>query len=259
VALLPIIALLLKEIANFSRAGILLGFMEFFVSFMLMRHYFTSRSINENKIGKLNIVMVVIVVFSLMAVSASVIRFLRHPTDQMVGSTKELSTFKGGFFLSPGIYLYASSHIGVLNKHLEEEAQAKLIGNKTISPIYRFLSSFEVVRKPEYHQKGYYIPQWTNTGTYLRDLHADFSYWGVFVAPFLVGLLTTFYWFKFYETGKLKDYVILVYLYLIIGMSFLFMVTSHPAWMIVLPMILILISTLEFSVNRTKDVKLGNS
>ena len=246
-ALLPILALLLKEIANFSRAGILLGFVEYFVSFMLMRHYLSAQLRSTIKAKKLGIIFTIIVVFTLMALSASAIRYLRHPIDEMKGSTKELSTFKGSFFLSPGIYLYASSHVAVLDKHLQEEAQAKLVGNKTISPIYRFLSGFDLVEKPEYHQKGYYIPQWTNTGTYLRDIHADFSYWGVFLIPFIIGLVTTYYWFKFYETGLLSNYIILVYMYLIICMSFLFMATSHPAWMIIFPIVLISVLFMERS------------
>ena len=249
IALLPIFALLLKEIANFSRAGILLGFIEYFVSFMLMRHLLSSQINQKHKVSRTSIVFTIIIVFGLMVLSASVVRYLRHPIDEMKGSTSELSTFKGGFFLSPGIYLYASSHVGVLEKHLDEEAQARLIGNKTISPIYRFLGGFKLVPKPEYHQKGYFIPQWTNTGTYLRDIHGDFSYWGVFLIPFLLGLLSTTYWFKFYETGLLKYYFALTYLYLIIGMSFLFMVTSHPAWLIVFFTIMFSLPILE---------KLGN-
>jgi len=251
-ALLPIIAVLLKEIANFGRVGMLLSFFEFFTSYLLFRHYLSWQGGPIIKTSRIKIALSFTLLFVLLIAGASTVKFLRNPIDPMKGSSAALRTYRGGFVISPSIYLYASSHVGVLNKHLEEEAQAKLVGSKTISPIYRFLSRFEFVEKPKYHQKGYFTPQWTNTGTYLRDIHGDFSYWGVFSIPFLLGLLCTYFWFKFYEGGNLTDYIILTYLYLLIAMSFLVWVSSFPQWMIALLLLLIIMPLLEKTVKFIK-------
>lgn len=244
-ALLPIIAVLIKEIANFSRVGILLSFFGFFTSFLLFRHYLSWQGGTIVKTPRIKIVLSFTLLFLLLAAGASTVKFLRNPVDQMKGSSAALRTYRGGFVISPSIYLYASSHVGVLNKHLEEEAQYKLVGSKTFSPIYRFLVRFDVVQKQKYFTKGYFTPQWTNTGTFLRDIHADFSYWGVFTIPFLLGLLCTYFWFKFYEGGNLADYIILTYLYLLIAMSFLLWVSSFPQWMVVLMLLLVIMPLLE--------------
>lgn len=253
-AFLSLVVVLIKEIANFSRSGMLFSFMEFLISFMLLRHYFSLQRTLPIKKKTAKLVLSFSIIIILIVGGASLVKYLRNPVDEMKGSSLYLEKFRGGFIISPSIYLYASSHVGVLNKHLEEEAQAKLIGSKTISPIYRFLGNFDLVKKPEYHSKGYFIPEWTNTGTYLRDIHGDFSYWGVFTIPFLLGLCTTFYWFRFYERGKLVDYIILTYLYLLIAMSFVVWATSFASWMVVLIVLLFLNPLLEKYVTNKRKI-----
>ncbi|MCB9247183.1 MAG: O-antigen polysaccharide polymerase Wzy [Ignavibacteriales bacterium] len=71
---------------------------------------------------------------------------------------------------------------------------------------------------------------WTNTGTYIRELHADFGTTGVLLVPYLLGLIITWLWFKFHENKSLFTLVFLVYLYIIIGFTFLMMVTRLNQW-----------------------------
>jgi hypothetical protein len=102
-----------------------------------------------------------------------------------------------------------------------------------------------VIKKPEVFQRGYYIPMWSNNGTFIRELHADFGIVGVFLVPFLLGLLTTWLWFKFYEEKSLIAFAFLVHFYLIVGFSFLLMVTRFYYWTIGLSIILISIPVIE--------------
>lgn len=71
---------------------------------------------------------------------------------------------------------------------------------------------------------------WVNTGTYLREIHADFGIAGIFLIPYLLGLTITFLWFKFYKSPNLIILMFLVYLFIIIGFSFLVMVTRLNQW-----------------------------
>src|SRR5690606_14905287 len=82
-------------------------------------------------------------------------------------------------------------------------------GQNTFLPFYRFLSKFDFVEKPSDFQKGYHIPMWTNTGSYLRELHSDFGVAGIFLGSYLLGLLTTFFWFRFFKNQSMIAFVFL--------------------------------------------------
>jgi hypothetical protein len=83
------------------------------------------------------------------------------------------------------------------------------------------------------------------TGTYLREIHADFGYTGLFLVPFLMGLITTFYWFRFYEKKKLIDFVILVYMYITVALSFLVIISRTSIWFISFAALLAFVPLLE--------------
>jgi len=86
---------------------------------------------------------------------------------------------------------------------------------------------------------------WSNNGTFLRELHADFGIAGVLLVPFLLGLMNTWLWFKFYEEKRLVVFALLVFLYVIIGFSFLLMVTRFIYWTVGLILTLLSIPVLE--------------
>jgi len=163
-----------------------------------------------------------------------------------MGASKELRGAKENLIISPSVYLYASSNIGVLTKYLESQGENTRFGEHSLHSVYLLLAKFKLVEKPLPFQKGYYIPLWTNNGTYLRELHADFGVVGVFLGPFLLGLLLTWLWFKFYEGKSLIVFALLVHFFLIVGFSFLLMVTRFYYWTIGLSIILISIPIIEY-------------
>jgi len=107
-ALLPIIAVIVKEMANFGRVGILLGFFEFIVSYLLFRHYLSSQGEPIVKTSRIQIVISFAFLFVLLVAAVSTVKFLRNPLDPIKGSSATLSSYRGGFVISPSIYLYAS-------------------------------------------------------------------------------------------------------------------------------------------------------
>ena len=78
-------------------------------------------------------------------------------------------------------------------------------GENTFAPIYGILARIKVVEPPDWFQRGYNVPMWSNTATYLREIHADFGYIGLALFPYLLGLVTTFFWFKLYQ--NLSHYI----------------------------------------------------
>jgi oligosaccharide repeat unit polymerase len=245
VALLPLIAVLLKEVANISRAGMLFGFFLFFISFLLTRHLllktqYRSRLMNKTSLAIAGFVVVILVLFS-----AVTVKTFRNPVDKFQASSRELNKLEGSAVVSPSIYLYSCSHIGVLNEYLEDEKELTHFGENTFLPIYNFIAKFNFVEHPSFFQRGYFIPVWTNTGTYLREIHADFGNLGVLIIPYLLGLITSFFWFRLYESGKLINLLILTYLYLIIAFSFVVMVTRLSSWFISFVILLIVLPAVQ--------------
>ncbi len=246
VATLPLIAVILKDMASVGRGGIFVGFLEFVISFFLFRHYIIARSKSiKQKLNKRNLVIAMIILLTLFVASSTMIKIVRGNTESFKASTKTLNKLKGGEVITPSIYLYFSSNIGVLSKYFFSGGENPYFGENTFLPVYDFLSKFHVIEHPNTYPKGYFIPMWTNSATYLRDLHADFGFWGLILVPYLLGILTTFYWFRFYEKHKFIDFVILVYLYLIISFSVFYMVTRSAIWFLSLIILVFITPILE--------------
>lgn len=224
IALLPILGVVLKDMAKVARNGILLGLFEFFFSYIFFS-YFLSRN-KFRRIKKKNIVIGVVVILALMISSVAIIKLFRQSNEKYIKTNSELVQFKDNLFISPQIYFYAASQVGVLNKFLEKDNEHLPFGSKSFSSIYNIASTVKLIDKIDIRPKGYLIPEWSNTATYLRDLYSDFGIIGPFVVPFLLGIFSTLFWFKFMFTGKIKYLLLLTHLSMIIAMSFFVFVMS---------------------------------
>jgi oligosaccharide repeat unit polymerase len=249
---IPFIALVLKELTYFGRAELLLALMEFAFSFYLFRHLLSDDSRNKFKFSRSNAILASSLLILFLVASASLIRVSRGNYENYVGTSHGLRQLKENFIISPSIYLYLSSDIGVFSKYLEEGGEDVPFGQNSFFIAYTFLSKIGVVEEPPAFQTGYHIPMWTNTGTYLRELHADFGIAGIFFVPYLIGLLITWLWFKFYEEKNTIVFAFLVYLFLIISFSFLVMVTRLNQWYLSLFLIIFYLPILERIATRNK-------
>jgi oligosaccharide repeat unit polymerase len=243
--LLPFIILLIKAVADVARAGMLLGFIEYFLAFFICKQFFDLVYRNKRKRNRKKVAISIIFLIAFIITGAAIVKILKAPMENFLASSSSLRKWESGIFISPTMYLYSSSHIGVLNSYLIDQDENNHFGEVTFFPFYRFISKFGVIEEPGYYQKGYFIPMWTNTGTYLRDLHGDFGYAGVLIFPFLIGLLSTIYWYRYYSTGNLRDLIIVVYMNIIVAFSFLSMGTRYGNWLIGLVVLLILLPYIE--------------
>lgn len=241
----PFIDIVLKELTYFGRGEILLSLLEFLFSFFLFRHLLNDDFSLRFKFQKRNAIIASSILVIFLVTSSSLVRVSRGNYENYMGVSNKLSQLKGNFILSPSVYLYLSSDVGVLSKYLASGGENTRFGENTFLIFYDFLSKLKIIKRPSDFQKGYFIPMWTNTGTYIREIHADFGATGVFVVPFIIGLLITWLWFKFYEEKNMIVFAFLVYLYLIIGFSFLVMVTRLTQWYISLFLIVLYIPIME--------------
>jgi oligosaccharide repeat unit polymerase len=219
-----LIAVILREMSNFARIGILISFVIFICSLFLYKSY-SGISFSKNKT---KMVLVLIFAIVLIVVSASIVRLFRGSYESYKGTKQELSEFKGNLIISPSIYLYMSSHIGVFSKYLDLEMEHTRFGENTLEPVYNFLAKFHLVEKVPFHQKGYYIPMWTNSSTYLRELHADFGYLGFFIGPYLLSLITSIFLIRFFRNGNIYDFIVLTSLFAVVALTFFSLIIRSP-------------------------------
>ncbi len=259
-AFLPFVAIILKELTYFGRAELLLAMLEFFFTFILFRHLLNNDSAKRYKFSKGNAIFATTLLVLLLITAASFIRIGRGARERYMGATNELMQLEDNMIISPSVYLYLSSDAGVFSQYVKADREDVNFGENTFFIFHSFLSKIGIIKEPVFFEKGYYIPMWSNTATYLRELHADFGVTGIFLVPYILGLLLTWLWFKFYEEKSLIVFVFLVYLYLIIGFSFLAMVTKLNQWYISMIIIVLFVPIIEkIAILRNKSKTKRNS
>lgn len=244
--ILAFIGVVLDDIANMGRAQMLFAFLEFVIVAWVYRIAWMRKRV---QIKKINSALILLFSFVFFALFATVIKSVRGGVESYKSATFAIKKLNKNMPISPSIYLYFSGQIVVFSKYLEKEEEVCIWGENTFLPIYNFIAKTGWIERPRFYQKGYYIPMWTNTGTFLREIHADFGYGGIFIVPFILGFASAFFWFGYFVSKKLIYFIFLVYLLLIIGFSFLMMITRLGIWWISLFFVLILVSLLNrFSV-----------
>jgi len=253
---LPFISIVIKELTYFGRGEILFALMEFLFSFFLFRYLLNTDTSRKYAFSKKSAIIVSTILVVFLGASVSLVRVSRGSYENFVGGSSQLKQLKGNFLISPSIYLYMSCDIGVFSKYLEHDKENTKFGHNSFLVFYDFLSRVEGEKRPRFYQKGFYIPMWANTGTFMRELHEDFGIAGIFLIPYLIGLFITWLWFKFYERHNLIVFAILVYFYIIIGFSFLMMVTRLNQWYFSLGLIILSIPILEKMATRKNSLNL---
>ena len=229
VSALPLFALVIKEIAVAGRAGILFGFVEFIFTFLFVL-FFITKNYPEKRIKKIPLITSIAFTIIFFLISVTIVKNLRVGNEEFRGQTRVLKQLERDSFISPSIYLYASGHIGVLNKFLEKENEHYRIGENSFQFVYNILSKFNITERPDTYQKPYFIPTWINTGTFIRELIADFGLPITFLIVFLLGFQSTLSWNYFFDRKNLYYLVQLVFLMIIIFFSFLMMITRLANW-----------------------------
>jgi oligosaccharide repeat unit polymerase len=255
---LPFVGIIIKELATLGRAGILLAAMQFLFSFFLFRNFLKKDTLQRYKFSIKNAVISSLALIFILVLTSSLVKFSRGVGEKYPGASPVLSQFSGNMLINPSLYLYLSSDVGVLNQYLLSEGEDTKFGENTFLLFHQFLAKLGVQERPSDFQKGYYVPMWTNTGTYIRELHADFGISGLLIVSFLLGVVITWLWFNFYEKGNISAYTILVHLYLIIGFSFLVMVTRLYYWVFSLIISLVVIAIIE-KINQHKTPRAINT
>lgn len=230
VTIVAILGIVLKEMARFTRSGILVGFWLFLSSFIYYRYFILSKSEKMKKQSNRKIIFGALLMVTLLVSAAGFVKVSRRAVDDFSGTSSSLTQFAGGAFISPSIYLYISSHVAVLSRAVTMGEENTYWGQNTIKPIYNLLAKFGLFEKTNDMMPAYYIPYWTNSGSYLRDLYNDYGAFGVIWGPFLLGFLSAYFWLQFYYKNDVYGLLGLVYLTVVISMSFFAFSIKGAVW-----------------------------
>jgi len=255
ISFLPLVAIILKDTAAAGRVGILIGFLEFGLTYVFTSYYLNNFRNKEKKKHNFNIYFSIVLVVVIFLTSIFFIKGLRGGSEDLTGAGRGISSLRNNLFITPTLYLYFSGHVGVLSKYLEKDIEKARFGENTFRFVYNVFDKFGFTDNAEMYQRGYYIPVWINTGTFLRELHADFGISGTLLFLFILGIIISSVWVSFYKSGNITYLVLLVYLGLIIALSFLMMITRLTTWPISLLTILLVLSIIEKFFDKTKISK----
>ena len=89
-------------------------------------------------------------------------------------------------------------------------------------------------------------------------MHADFGTLGILLGPFLLGLFLTWLWYRFFRTKSLITFSFLVFLNIIVGLSFFVMATRVLYWFVTLVLVIIIIPFLEKIATLIPTKRLNN-
>lgn len=233
ITLLPLLIVILEDVAQVGRAKILNAGILFFSGYFLARVP-APQALKTSMAMKGRRLLNLVIVFALLLSAAEFIRSFRRTYEALYGASQQLSKLEGAAFITPSIYMYMSSHPGVFSAYWKAGGEHPFPGSNTFAPVFRILAKFGVGEDVPDYQKFYTIPIATNTATYLRELHADFGYAGILIAPFLLGLLSTYLWLRIKTHNRFVTVAVLAHVYVVVAFTYLYQATRAGYWVMTL-------------------------
>jgi oligosaccharide repeat unit polymerase len=231
VAVIPLLVILVISIVNMNRVNILIAGL-LFISGMFLNKTKTDRK-GQPK-GRLKSFAAITFVAMLLLSGAELIRSNRQMVENFAGATTALTKLnsKGSGFITPSVLMYATVHHGVFNQYLKHNSENPIWGNYTFAPFWRTLAKLGFDTKVNYYQPMYFTPIIANTGSYLREFHADFGIAGSILGPFAMGFFTSIFWFRSRNGGgKLLHVVLASHMMVMVGLSVIALATQLGSWL----------------------------
>ncbi|MBI5020379.1 MAG: oligosaccharide repeat unit polymerase [Ignavibacteriales bacterium] len=233
VAVLPLIIVLITEVTNMGRANLVIAGLLFSCGY-----FFTKKEKLHTKfkdgIFTFKRWITLFIIFFIIIAGAEMIRSARGAIETFRGSSSTLLKMRKSSFITPSIYLYFTANFGVLNQYLKGDGEFSIPGGHTFAPLYRFLNKLGLDTQVETYQVRYNTPTGANTGTYLRELHADFGLIGILLGPYLIGFVTSIFWYRYMQNNNYVDLAFLSYFFVVIGMSIFVMATRSGVLLVYL-------------------------
>lgn len=252
-SIFPIMVVVIVAIAGMGRAKILIALILFLTGYFLPKTTELVKNLTQRKTNRVRMAVGFIVLLGIIIGSAEIVRSNRGMIESFSGSTKALNKLRGGSIITPSIYVYFSIHPFVLNEYMKGNGEPGLIGGNTFAPVWRVLDKMGAETYVSNYQMHYTTPVSSNTGTYLREIHADFGMPGVFIVPYILGIICSVYWKRWHTNMKIVDLAVLSHLFVIIALSYLTIATRLGYWLVSFVASLIVAIIIDRSQNHQSD------
>jgi oligosaccharide repeat unit polymerase len=228
VAIIAVLTAIAISLASMVRATLVMAIILFVTGYFIERR---KRRV-ERPSDRFRSVLSLVLLLALIVGGMEVIRGNRGMTEGFAGETSALKGLSVGVgsFVTPSVVMYLTVHHAVLNQYIRKDEEDVPIGHYSLAPWMRLLSKFGFDTYVRQHARFYCVPVPANTGSYLRDLHADYGLAGIIAGPFLLGLISSLCWFRMRRTHQLVDLVILGHVYVGVGMSLFTFATQMGVW-----------------------------
>lgn len=230
ITVIPIIISILTSIFNMGRAMLILACILFIAGYFF-EHIRTKKYIGVLRNGSLRKYFGITLVIAMIIGGAEVVRSNRGSIESYGSATGALKKIGKMGFITPSIFMYVTANNVVFDQYLKSEKESEVVGNYTLAPFWRTLAKIGFDTYVNQYQPFYYTPVRANTGTYLRELHVDFGILGVLFGPYILGVLSSFFWFRIQKLGRLLDIVFLGFLFVVIAMSIFYWVLQLGYWL----------------------------
>lgn len=232
VGIIPFITELMEAVYAAGRANFIIAAVLWGTAFFLSQA--KRKSTNRRALRRQLVFLTSII--AIFVFGMEFVRSFRGVKESFTGESQSLSRINTVGFITPSIYLYLSSDVAVLNKFLNYDFEGKgenqIAGANTLSPIYRVLSKFDLTTYPPQSQKFYTVPVGTNTGTYLRELYADWGVGGTLLIVYILGVLCSVTFEAYQRTKSLTLLAVLAHLYVLVFYTFAVQLTRLSPWIV---------------------------
>lgn len=229
--ILPIILAIIQSVGAMGRSGLLISGILFISAYMVFPKKANLANSYRITLRNIIIVIVVLIILAIVADYVRIARFMELGLKRYFSSNSYNQLANIPYF-TPSIYIYLSGNPVVFSEYLKAGGEHVFPGWYSLAPIYHFLGKFGLFKYATYYQKFYLTPIPLNTGTYLRELHADYGIWGILGFPFLLGALSAYLYLK--NTKKLWEFVLLAYIFVIVIFSVFYNAMQLGSWLITL-------------------------
>jgi oligosaccharide repeat unit polymerase len=210
--IVPLALLALNNILSMIRAGVIMALFLFFTS------YFCTPRVDRLKIPRWQGILALAMAIIILAGGFAVVSSTRGLGVDFPGITPAMDQISEYVPVFPSFYSYLAATPVAFSQYLGTPAERKngIWGQYTFKPILRMLARWGFQFHIEYLEEDYDTPVPVNTATYLKNVHSDFGFAGIWLFPYALGALTTFLAFRLGRKPRLFDLMLLSNLYVLI-------------------------------------------
>jgi hypothetical protein len=139
--------------------------------------------------------------------------------DALPGETATLDKADQAVPGTAAFYMYISSPPVVFSEFTRRRLdRGAYLGRYTFAPIFRVLKKFGFPTPVPFYQELYSTPVQTNQASYLKNILSDFGPVGIFIVPFVFGIIGAILTRRL-RSERLLECMISAHFFLVIGMS----------------------------------------